>query len=487
MKGQAKKTWSLVFVLGCVSCLAAMAEEGGGYHVDALHYVDLSMNLKETASDPIKTVSVEVQPPEQAGATVVKVFPDSIVQAALTGIGGAFNEQGGEAFMRLPAAKRKDLTQALFNPEKGAGLTFCRTAIGSSDFGLGPYSYSETANDYRMERFSVERDAESVIPFILAAKKENPRLRIFASPWSPPGWMKENGRMATTDAAPSRSRNPRDKDNVLRSDPKIYDAYALYFSKYVQGYAEHGVTIDRILVQNETDMNQSYPSCNMSPKQMSELIVNHIHPRFEKDGLKTEIWAGTFRARPRGRNDAAAFMKLKGRKFIDGIGFQYAMPQIVETQDEQYPRMPLMHTEGKCNNGRNTMAQARARFAEVADWLYSGVENYCYWNMVLNETSRSAWGWRQNSLVKVDRGTGTITYNNDFAPIALLSRFIRPGDQLLQVDAGNQKALAVKNEKRIVVFLQNNGAKPVARNIDIDGETASVELPANSLCAIVFK
>jgi glucosylceramidase len=295
--------------------------------------------------------------------------------------------------------------------------------------------------------------------------------------------------MDTTDAAPQKAKNPNDKNNVLKSDPEIYDAYALYFSNYVQAYADHGVEIDRILIQNETDMNPIYPGCDMLPDQMAELVYKHIRPQFEKDGLKTEIWAGTFRGREKkgSRNDGAEIMKLEGSKAIDGIGLQYASPSIVKALRSDYPEMPLMHTEGKCNNGRNDGGQARARFAEVANWLYCGVENYCYWNMVLNETSRSAWGWNQNSLVKVDRDAGTITYNNDFAPFALMGRFIRPGDQLVKVDAGGEKAIAVKNDQRLVVFLQNNEAGPVSRMVQIGGNAVSVELPSNSLCAFVFK
>jgi glucosylceramidase len=478
-----KQTLFIALAFGGV--LHVQADQG--YRIEARHHVKLDKKAKATTSHPIQTEAVSGT--LASDGVTVTIDPNAIVNDALTGIGGAFNEQGGEAFMRLPGAKREELVEALFNPETGAGLTLCRTAIGSSDFGLGAYSYSETPEDYAMKDFSVERDTQSVIPFILAAKAENPELRMFASPWSPPGWMKKNGRMDTTDAGPKKTKNPNDKNNVLKSDPEIYDAYALYFSKYVQAYAAHGVMIDRILIQNETDMNPIYPGCDMLPDQMSDLIYNHVQPQFKKDGLKTEIWAGTFRGREKkgSRNDGAEIMKMDGGKVIDGIGLQYATPPIVEALHRDYPDMPLMHTEGKCNNGANNGGQARARFAEVADWLYSGVENYCYWNMVLNETSKSGWGWHQNSLVKVDREAGAITYNNDFAPFALFGRFIRPGDQLVKVDAGEQKAIAVKNDSRLVVFLQNNEACAVAGNIDVAGSKVSVELPADSLCAFEFK
>ncbi|TWU38899.1 O-Glycosyl hydrolase family 30 [Novipirellula aureliae] len=468
-------------IVGSFFCLNALSVSAASYQPTEQHSVDLSDGAT-VSSQPVQT-SPFTASTEKPGA-VVTVKLDEVVHPKLAGIGGAFNEIGGDAFMSLPEKNQKAVAEALFNPEKGAGLTVCRTAVGSSDFGLSEYSYSETADDYEMEHFSVERDTKSVIPFILAAKAENPGLRIFASPWSPPGWMKESGKM-DGGRLPGKVDNPL---NVLKSDPKIYEAYALYFSKYVQAYAKHGVTVERLLVQNETDMSPTYPGCNMLPEEMSELILKYIRPQFEKDGLETEIWAGTFRGRGgNARNDAAAFMKLEGRKAIDGLGLQYCRANITKALHTDYPEMPLMHTEGACQNGKNSMAQARGRFAEVAEWLYSGTENYCYWNMVLNETSKSAWDWKQNSLMIIDRESGEITYTSDFAPIALLSRHIRPGDQLLNVETSDDTpAIAVRSGERLVVFVQNDAETSVTKEINIVGDTVSVEIPARQLRAFVF-
>jgi glucosylceramidase len=147
-----------------------------------------------------------------------------------------------------------------------------------------------------------------------------------------------------------------------------------------------------------------------------------------------------------------------------------------------------MHTEGVCYDGANSASEARSRFGEVIDWLYGGTENFCYWNMVLNEDHTSAWGWTQNSLVIVDRPSGTVTYNNDFAPMALFSRFIRPGDRLVEVSSvDGLEAISVENDERLVVFLQNNDASAVSRVIKISDRAIPVELPAESICAFVFK
>ena len=441
----------------------------------SVNYVNLSDNAIVTGQ-PVKTEKLKIQPSEKAESPI-EIKLNEIINSNLSGIGGAFNEQGGEAFMSLNKKDQKKLAKNLFNDKKGIGFSLCRTAVGSSDFGLGAYSYSETPDDYDMKYFSVARDEKSVIPFINAAYSQNPYLKMFASPWSPPGWMKYSGKM---------DGGKKDKaNNKLKADPKIYDAYALYFAKYVQEYAKNGIQINRLVIQNETDMNPSYPGCDMSPEQMAELAFEHIRPAFKKAGVKTELWAGTFRGF---RKDAEKFLTLKGGETIDGIGLQYCGRGQIKSLNSDYPDMNFMHTEGRCENGKNSMEQARKRFGEVSMWLNGGCGNFCYWNIALNEESKSAWGWKQNSLIKIDRQAKTVTYNPDYAPIALLSKFIRPGDKSIKTVAPDKvDALAVCNDKQLIVFLQNDADTIATQQLKIADKFYDVELPATSLCAFVFK
>ncbi|GAA3628342.1 glycoside hydrolase family 30 protein [Flavivirga jejuensis] len=464
-------TWTLVISLSWFSQSQTVTH----YKPVSVNYVNLSDGTTVTAQ-PIQTKRLKIKPSKTKDASVVIRLND-IIHPNLSGIGGAFNEQGGEAFMSLKAAQQYKLAAELFNADKGIGLSHCRTAIGSSDFGLGAYSYSETPDDFEMKHFSVARDETSVIPFIKAAYVENPNLKIFASPWSPPGWMKITGKMD------GGNENP--ENNTLIANSKIYNAYALYFSKYIQEYSKHGVQVDRLIIQNETDMNPTYPGCDMSPQQMAELAFDYIRPTFKSAELKTELWAGSFRGK---RKDASAFMALKGAEKIDGVGLQYCSSKAIKALNKNYPEMNFMHTEGKCWNGKNTMKQARSRFNEVCMWINSGCENYCYWNMVLNEESKSAWGWKQNSMIKIDRQTQTITYNADYAPMALFSKFVRPGDQSIKTTTpDNVDALAVRNKKHVVVFLENDTEIIETQQIKLASKNYTVQLPANSLCAFVFE
>jgi len=446
-----------------------------GYKPVSVNYINLSDDAIVTAQ-PIQTKKLKISPSKKLNSPI-EIQLQEIINSHLSGIGGAFNEQGGEAFMSLNKKSQKDLARKLFNVKKGIGFSMCRTAVGSSDFGLDAYSYNETPEDYEMKYFSVKRDEKSVIPFINAAYSQNEELKMFASPWSPPGWMKYSGKMD--------GGNKDKKNNKLKADAKIYEAYALYFSKYIQEYAKNGIQINRLLIQNETDMNPSYPGCDMSPEQMAELVFDYIRPTFKKAGIKTEIWAGTFRG---ARKDAEKFLTLKRSKTIDGIGLQYCGRDQIKSLNSDYPDMNFMHTEGRCEHGENSMKQARKRFGEVCMWLNGGCDNFCYWNIVLNENSTSAWGWKQNSLIKIDRKAKTVTYNPDYAPIALLSKFIRPGDQSLKTKApAGLDVLAVRNDKSLVIFLQNDSKNVSIKQLKVADKLYDVELPATSLCAFVFK
>ncbi len=434
-----------------------------------VHFVSLADSIVVTPN-PIQHLSVKPSSQVSDKAIVLTVHTDQIICKNLTGIGGAFNEQGGEAFMRLPQAQRDELATALFNLENGSGFSFCRTAIGSSDFGLGAYSYSEVAEDYEMKHFSIERDKKSVIPFMQAALKQNPDMKFFASPWSPPGWMKKSGIM---DAGASDKPN-----NILRESPEIFKAYGLYFAKYFSAYAAQGVKIQRLLVQNEPDISTTYPSCNMKPEQMLELSFDYIQPAFDKAGVDAEIWAGTFRGH---RKDAVNFIALPGADNIGGIGVQYTpTKQIVEVVENDYK---VMHTEGICHRAKNNLKEARSRFREVASYINAGTENFCYWNIALNEESTSGWDWPQNSLVRIDRDAGKVIYNPDFLPMSLMGKYIRPGDKSLKVDC-SQDAMAIQNNKGITVFVQNDEAISVTAEINVAKQKVVVELPASSLCAV---
>ena len=358
---------SLVTVL--VMALSANAQKNV-----KVYYVELIQGQKIEAS-PVK----QIEGKSDKKGKLVRVYPEITFQT-IEGVGGAFNEIGGEALMSLGVEQRNEVMKNLFG-SNAANFTVCRTAMGSSDFGIDAYSYSEVPDDYKMENFSIEREKNSVIPYIQTAYKYNPDMILFASPWSPPGWMKESGLMDKGTDNPSKNR--------LKDNPKIYEAYAIYFSKYVQAYSKEGIKVDRIVIQNEQDITTKYPSCNIPPKQMGEFVINYMRPQFQTKRLNTEIWAGTFRTAQ--RLDGLEFvLNKKWREAVDGIGIQYTESRQIENLQAAFHDIKLLHTEGICFGGANSIKEAFSRFEEMASYVNYGVPNYCYWKQGYGENQKQS-------------------------------------------------------------------------------------------------
>ncbi|MFI3305806.1 MAG: hypothetical protein R3Y68_04770 [Rikenellaceae bacterium] len=402
----------------------------------------------------------------------IRLYPE-IKHQTMQGIGGCFNEIGGEALLSLDKDQQLSVMESLFGSNY-SNFSICRASIGSSDFGIDAYSFSEVAEDYSMKHFSLEREMRYMLPYIKFAKSINADFKLFGSPWSPPAWMKESGYM-------DRGNEFRET-NRLKDNPQIYEAYALYFLKYVEGYRKEGVTVDRILIQNEQDFNTKYPSCRLPAEQMAKFVSGYMRPLFDKKRCKTEIWAGTFRTR--GEREALRIASNEEyRKDFDGIGIQYMYPQYISELQVAAKSMPIMHTESVCFNGKNDLSQARSRFGEVAGYINGGCDNFSYWNMILNESSESGWGWRQNSLITIDRTTKVVTYNPDYAPMMLLSQAIRPGDIRIASYSHN-KIITLDAGDKYRLILQNDTEKSESARCYIGEREYRFNIPAQSLCVV---
>lgn len=419
--------------------------------------------------------------PKTDRAMSITLYP-SLTYQTMKGIGGCFNEIGGIALATLPKEKQNEVMKNLFT-DAGASFTFCRTAVGASDFGASAYSYCDQKGDYEMKSFSLDREKNSVIPYIQSAYRYNPDLFLFASPWSPPAWMKVSGRMEGTEGTDI----PAEKNRLI-DDPKIYKAYALYLSKYVEEYAKQGIHINRLMVQNETDCNPNYPSCLFPPKQMTAFINDYLAPTFKKRKIKADIWGGTYRVTPNSDYEAAIlFSDSRIRKNVKGVGMQYQGYRELMEFRQLYPEIPMMHTECVCHGGENSVEQAYGRLAEIAQYILAGAENFAYWNMILNETGESGWGWRQNSLLTIDRKSGEVRYTPDYAVMSLVSRFVRPGDKRIAHHSPNFTTMSFKDEDgKLKFFVINKGNDRKEINIKIsDAENVKAVIPPHSFAVVV--
>lgn len=431
-----------------------------------------AVSLEQGTANPLYVVNPQPLKTNAEWKNQIYIQPETSFQT-MEGIGGAFNEIGGQALLSLPKEQQLEVMQNLFAGNK-AGFTFCRTSIGASDFGLDAYSYSMVPNDYQMEQISIERDEKYVLPYIKTALQYNPQLTIFASPWSPPAWMKISGEM----------EGLKGKTNSLLDDNKIYQAYAKYFVKYIQEYKKNGVFVDRICIQNENDADTKYPSCVFPAKEMVSFANTYLIPAFEKSKVKTKIYAGTFRAAD--QLDLLDFVQEKNTKKIAGVGIQYTASNLIADALKLQPNLKIFHTEGNCFNGANSADEAKTRLEEVANYINSGSTTFTYWNMILNETTKSGWNWPQNSLININLTTAEVRYNPDYNAMYIISQFIKPGDvRIASFSKGKHPMITVKSpDGTIKVLIQNTNAEDKTFKIDIKNTVKMVTIPAQTITAM---
>jgi glucosylceramidase len=262
----------------------------------------------------------------------------SKTQQTIRGFGTCFNELGWTSLNMLKADDREAVMKELFAPEVGANFTICRMPVGANDFSLDWYSYNENDGDFEMTKFSIDHDKNTLIPFIKNAKKYNPSVELWASPWCPPSWMKYNKHYASRSSIKMRSmmkmkidakysndlaanKEGKEGTDMFIQDKKYLKAYALYFSKFIDSYKNEGIKIASIMPQNEFNSAQIFPSCCWTAKGLANFIGSYLGPAMEKQGV--EILFGTME-RPKEALVDTILTDPKSSKYIKGVGFQWA-------------------------------------------------------------------------------------------------------------------------------------------------------------------
>ena len=176
--------------------------------------------------------------PTEAAADAIQLDTATPRQEIL-GFGAAITEASAYVLSRLSDAERAPVMHDLFASD-ALNLNVCRTCIGASDYATKLYSYDESPEpDPELKKFSLDHDKQYYLPMLREARKANPELFLFSSPWSPPGWMKPNNSML---------------GGAMRK--QSFDPYARYFVKFLEGYKAEGVEVNAVTVQNETDAEQ---------------------------------------------------------------------------------------------------------------------------------------------------------------------------------------------------------------------------------------
>ncbi len=447
--------------------------------------VDVYLTARDTADRLTAHDPLTFEPlsqPDESNPTLM--LDSSKTYQVIEGFGGALTDAAAETFYRLPEKSRDEILNAYFNPESGIGYSLCRTQINSCDFSSASYAYDDVPGDAKLEHFSVDHDRKFRIPFIkeaLAASRNG--FKLFASPWSPPAWMKTNNNML--------------HGGSLR--PEYRQAWADYFVRFIQEYKKAGIPIWGVTVQNEPMAVQTWESCIYSGSDERDFVRDYMGPTFQRAGLSKVniiIWD---------HNRGIMYQRAKSvyddpgaSKYVWGMGFHWYVGDHfnnVRIVHDAWPEKKLLFTEG---------TPASFNSASLTDWVWG--ETYA--RSMINDLNNWAVGWVDWNVVLDQRGgpnhagnfclapiigdtaTGGITYMNSYYYIGHFSKFVRPGARRIVCSSNQDDLLAtafLNPDSTIAVVVMNQRDRARQLRAWIDGKAAVTTSPAHSIMTLVLR
>jgi glucosylceramidase len=402
----------------------------------------------------------------------------------IEGFGGAFTEAAAATFSKMNSEAQSAILKAYFDPLEGHGYTLCRTHINSCDFALGNYTYDDVEGDENLAHFSIERDRRTLIPFIRAAMQvAGGPLKIFSSPWSPPAWMKTTQQM--------------NFGGKLR--PECRTVWANYYSRYVKAFAEEGIPIWGLSVQNEPEATQTWDSCIYTGEEERDFVRDFLGPTLQSQGLghlRLIIWDHN---RDRMYERAKAVLDdPQAAKYVWGTGFHWYMGDNFDNLQrvhDAFPDKALLFTEG-CQEGGPHLGDwsvgeryARSMVNDLNRWTVGWVD----WNLLLDEQGGpNHVGNFCSAPVIADTqvcSLAGVSFNPSYYYIGHFSRFIRPGAERIScaptLDA--LEATAFRNQDgRIAVVVMNRTEQEIEFALKHKGRAVMTSAPAHSILSYRF-
>ena len=475
-------------ILGCIGCAAKIDD---GSYMDAK-----SVNLSEavvytTAHDTdlrlTKTNTLQFEEGQQPLETETAVFVNTKKQfQTLVGIGGAITDATAEVFASLPEDKQKEFLTAYFDKEKGIGYTLTRTTIHSCDFSRASYTYV-SANDKELKTFSIEHDEEYRIPLIKRAFESTDELLLYASPWSPPPFMKDNNDMLQGGRLLDEYR----------------DAWATYYVKFIKAYEARGIPIWGITIQNEPMAKQRWESCIYTAEDERDFLRDHLGPIMHKAGYadkKIIVWDHNRDLINHRAN--TIFEDPEAAKYAWGIGFHWyetwtggdPMFDNLGNIQESFPDKNLVFTEG-CNERFDSAKyefwpNAERYGRSMINDFNKGTVAWTDWNMLLDET-----GGPNHVMnlcfapVHSDTRDGSLIYTPSYYYLGHFSKFIRPGAKRTSTVSSRSSLLStsfMNEDNSLVNVIMNDSDEAIDYMLYIDqDQVLSLNIPAHAMQTVV--
>jgi glucosylceramidase len=398
---------------------------------------------------------------------------------SIDGFGYTLTGGSAQVINQLNAQKRQELLQELFGSNPNSiSISYLRISIGASDLDSAPFSYNDLPDgqtDLNLEKFSLAPNKNDVIPMLKEILAINPNIKILATPWSPPIWMKDNN------------------SSIGGSlQPKYYGVYAQYFLKYIQQMKAEGITIDAITPQNEPLHPGNNPSLLMLASQQADFIKNHLGPVLQNANLKTKIITYDHNCnKPEYPlailNDAAAY------PYIDGSAFHLYEGDIsaLSTVHNAFPNKNVYFTEQYTSNTGNFDGDLKWHTRNI---IIGSMRNWSKIALEWNLANNASFGPNTPGGCTTCKGALTIESSSGFTRnvayyiIAHASKFVPAGSVRIASNlSGNLQNVAFKTpEGKKVLIVENDGNTAESFNIKYNGKWVTTSLEAGSVATYIW-
>ncbi|MEK4057839.1 glycoside hydrolase family 30 beta sandwich domain-containing protein [Paenibacillus sp. FSL F4-0087] len=414
--------------------------------------------------------------------TTTILLDDQQTYQEMDGFGASFTDSSAYLINQvLSDEQRAEVMNRLFHPEEGIGLSVIRNPMGASDYARTVYSYNdlpENQTDPELSGFSIAHDEADVIPLTQKALELNPELKLFASPWSAPGWMKTSGSMIT---------------GQLKNE--WYPAYAEYFVKYIEAYASHGLPIHAVTPQNEALYEPGhYPGMLMPAEAQADFIKNHLKPALVRNDIQSKILCYDHNW---DRPDYPLTVLDEAAEEVDGVAWHwYGGEASAQTKVyEAFAGKEVHFTEGSGGEWIPPFEQAFSNVIRTGiEILRNYSKSFVLWNMALDENNGpTVPGFGKSTcrgIVKVNQQTKELTYTLDYYALAHFSALIRP--KAVRIDSSSNEAsirsVAFKNtDGSIALVLFNDGEETGNVQVQLrEEELLSFQLESKSALSILI-
>ncbi|MBQ9298593.1 MAG: glucosylceramidase [Clostridia bacterium] len=423
-----------------------------------------------------KTRIKEKDIPKRFESKLINIYPEVEYQELL-GFGGAITEASGYAYSKLDSEKKEKFIQDYFS-EDGLNYALARLPIGSCDFSIKSYSYS---NKPDLSDFSINKDKEYIFPLLNDANNKK-ELTIFSAPWSPPKFMK-NSKMLILGG------------KLL---PKYKQTLADYFVKYIKAYQDEGFNIKYVTVQNEPNAIQTWESCLYDAEEEADFVVNYLYPTLRNNNLNTKILIWDHNKESLFTR-ALSELSIEGaNEKIAGLAFHYYSGNHFENirlVREHFPNKLLIHTEG-CTGQSDPNSQEEFKNGEIYAHdiigdLNAGANGYIDWNILLD--SKGGPNHKKNycnSPIILDKSETDYIKTSAYYYIGHLSKFIKPNAKRIAFSKYNEnlELTAFKNiDNSIILVILNNKWFNIDYNIHIKDKLIKDTINANSILTYKIK